>query len=72
MYINKIRTISTLVRLTGVSRTALVKLYNESNLESIKIGTYKKVCDGINCNLSDLIEYNSEINKVECKIESAI
>lgn len=71
MYDNKIRTISSLVRLTGVSRAALVKLYNETDLESIKVGTYAKVCDGIKCSLNDLLEYNSNQDNTNFKIGSA-
>lgn len=58
MYERKIRTISALVRLTGVSRIALSKLYDEKELSSIKVETYIKVCDGFGCSLHELLEYN--------------
>lgn len=53
----RIDNIQDLMECTGLSRNALNKLWHEDNLETIKLGTLIKICDSLNVNLSDLIEY---------------
>lgn len=42
---------------TGIKRNTCVKLRYDRNLGSVKLGTLLKVCQGLNCSLSELIEY---------------
>ncbi|MFD2672307.1 helix-turn-helix domain-containing protein [Marinicrinis sediminis] len=53
----RIDDISELMRLSGLSRNAINKLYREENLETTKLETCMKLCDTLNCKLSDLIAY---------------
>ena len=57
---HKIKTITELVNLTGLSRDTLTKIRDHSKLETVKLETYLKLCDYFKCNLSDLIEYIPE------------
>ena len=56
----KIDDITELMRLSGVTRNTINKLYRNSNLETVKIETLIRLCDALKCNLSDLIEYTYE------------
>lgn len=42
---------------SGISRNSINKLYKEENLETVKLETLLKICDVLNCKLSELIEY---------------
>lgn len=53
----KIDDITQLMKLSGLSRNAINKLYREENIETTKMETLFKLCDTFKCNLSDLIEY---------------
>ncbi|CAH1201393.1 hypothetical protein PAECIP111893_01598 [Paenibacillus plantiphilus] len=53
----KIDDITQLMKLSGLSRNAINKLYREENIETVKMETLFKLCDTFKCNLSDLIEY---------------
>lgn len=57
---NNINDVAKLMELTGISRNTLNKLYKNINLETIRLENLMKVCDALNCNLSDLIEYTPE------------
>lgn len=57
---NNINDVAKLMELTGISRNTLNKLYKNINLETIRLENLMKVCDTLNCNLSDLIEYTPE------------
>lgn len=57
---HKIDDITQLMKLSGLSRNAINKLYREENIETIKMETLFKLCDTFNCCLSDLIEYIPE------------
>ena len=59
----KIDDITELMKISGVSRNPINKLYRGVNLETIKIETLIKLCDALGCNLSNLIEYNNEGEK---------
>lgn len=56
----KIDDISDLMKLSGISRNSINKLYKESKIETAKLETLFKLCDTFNCKLSDLIEYVPE------------
>lgn len=56
----RIDDIADLMRMTGLSRNALNKLYKENELETVKIETLIKICNALQCKLSDLIEYMPE------------
>lgn len=53
----KINSISELMEATKVSRDPINKLYNEKNLETLKVDVLIRICDFFNCKLQDLIEY---------------
>lgn len=57
----KIDNITQLIELSGLSRNAINKVYKEENVESTELRTLIKLCDALNCNLSDLVEYTSDI-----------
>lgn len=54
---HKIDDITELMKLSGISRNSINKLYRETNVETIKLETLFKLCDTFSCKLSDLIEY---------------
>jgi len=56
----KIDNIAELMELTGLSRNAVAKLWHDKDIESIKLGTLFKICDGLNKDLSDIIEYTPD------------
>ncbi|MFB0846570.1 helix-turn-helix domain-containing protein [Paenibacillus oleatilyticus] len=57
---HRIDDISDLMRLSGISRNSINKLYRETNIETTKLETLFKLCDTFQCTLSDLIEYEPE------------
>jgi putative transcriptional regulator len=56
----KVKSIAELSRNVSINRNTLNKLANETNLESVKLETYLKLCDYFKCPLSDLIEYTPD------------
>jgi len=57
---HKIDDITSLMERCNVSRNAVNKLYKEVELETVKLETLIKICDGLSCKLSALIEYIPE------------
>lgn len=58
MWEKRIRTLAQLVRDTGISRTALDRLYNKPEMvEGIQFKTLDRLCKVLHCNVQDLIEY---------------
>lgn len=57
---NKIDDITSLMERCNVSRNAVNKLYKENQLETVKLQTLIKICEGFDCKLSDLIEFMPE------------
>lgn len=49
--------ITALMELSGVSRNTINKLYKDKQVETVKLETLFRLCDALECNLSDLIEY---------------
>lgn len=56
----RIDSVSELMKITGLSRNALNKLWHNENMESVKLGTLMIICDSLGIKLSDLIEYTPE------------
>ena len=54
---NRIDDITELMRLSGISRNSINKLYRETDIETIKLETLFRLCNTFNCKLSDLLEY---------------
>lgn len=52
-------TSATVAKDTKISRTTIRAIYYEE-AENVKLGTLKKICDYLNCTLSELIEYVPE------------
>lgn len=59
---HRIDDITELMNRSGLSRNSINKLYRETNIETTKLETLLKLCDTFNCKLSDLIEYEPEID----------
>lgn len=53
----RIDNVTELMQLTGLSRNALNKLWHDEDIQSVKLGTLFQVCDSLNIQLSELIEY---------------
>jgi putative transcriptional regulator len=56
----KIDDISDLMRMSGLSRNSINKLYKETKIDTTKLETLFKLCDTFGCQLSDLIEYTPD------------
>lgn len=48
--------VSKLSQETGISRTTLRPIYYQESF-NVELDTLKKICDYLNCNLSELIDY---------------
>ena len=57
---NKIDNLVIFKQLSGVSRNSINKLWHEQDITSIKLETLIKICNALQCGLSDLIEYTPE------------
>lgn len=57
---HKIDDITELMRISGISRNSINKLYREVDIETIKLETLMKLCDAFGCKFSDLVEYVPE------------
>ena len=57
---NKIDNVSQLAKLIGITPGPIHNLYKETNVESLKLETLIKICNGLECSLSDLIEYTPD------------
>ncbi|HFK1786757.1 TPA: helix-turn-helix domain-containing protein [Bacillus cereus] len=49
--------ISELLRITGVSRNSINKLWHNENVSSLRLDTLITICEKLDVKLSDLIEY---------------
>ncbi|PER92564.1 helix-turn-helix domain-containing protein [Bacillus cereus] len=62
----KIDNIAELIRITGVSRNSINKLWHNENVSSLRLDTLITICNELDIKLSDLIEYipdNVDSNK---------
>ncbi|WP_308640463.1 helix-turn-helix domain-containing protein [Paenibacillus nuruki] len=64
---HRIDDITELMKLSGLSRNSINKLYREENVETTKLETLFKLCDTFRCQLSDLIEYQPDQEEAENK-----
>lgn len=53
--------ISELMELSGVSRNSINKLFRGVDIETTKLETLIRLCDALECDLSDLVEYTHYI-----------
>ncbi|MFB4473722.1 helix-turn-helix domain-containing protein [Oceanobacillus caeni] len=53
----RIDNLSELIKITGLSRNSLNKLWHNENVESIKLETLMIICDSLNVSLNELIKY---------------
>jgi len=49
-----------LAELSGVCRNTITKLYRSKDVETIKVDTLMRLCDALECKLSDLVEYTPD------------
>ncbi|KGA95680.1 transcriptional regulator [Alkalihalobacillus alcalophilus ATCC 27647 = CGMCC 1.3604] len=53
----KIKTVTHLSEITGISRGILSKLWHEEQIETMKLETLIRICDSLDIKLSELVEY---------------
>lgn len=41
----------------GIGRNSCARVYRETDLEKMPLGTFLKICDGLGCSLNQLLEY---------------
>lgn len=56
----RINNLTELMELTGLSRNALNKLWHDTDVDTVKLGTLMKICDALEIPLSQLVEYELE------------
>lgn len=66
---HKIKTTAELVRKTGLNKNTLKKLVDNDRAETLTLENILKVCDFFNCKLSDLIEYEPDIEKSSSNVQ---
>ncbi|MFA2812074.1 helix-turn-helix domain-containing protein [Bacillus mycoides] len=49
--------IAELIRITGVSRNSINKLWHNESVSSLRLDTLTAICEKLDVKLSDLIEY---------------
>ena len=49
-----------LMRLADVSRRSVNKLFHNEELKTINLGTLIRLCDALDCSLSELVEYTPD------------
>ena len=54
---NEIESVFELMKITGLSRETVNKLFKIKDIETIKFVSIMRVCNALHCKLSDLIEY---------------
>ena len=52
-----INDVTQLIELSGVSRNAINKLYHGKDLETLKLGTVIRLCEALDCQFGDIVEY---------------
>lgn len=56
MHDNKVKSISKLAELTGISRPTLYRIYNNSG-DRVEYGTLNALCSYFNCSVGELLEF---------------
>ena len=57
-----IKDLTQLIEVSGLSRTALNKLYHNRDLDSLKLGTLERLCNALGCDLTELVEFTRDSN----------
>lgn len=57
MAAKRIDNLTDLIKITGLSRNALNKLWHNQDTETIKLETLIQICNSLEVKLSDLLEY---------------
>ena len=60
MAVKQIDNTALLEELSGLSKNTVNKLFRNKQVETVKLETLFRLCDALECNLSDLIEYTVE------------
>ena len=60
MAVKQIDQTALLEELSGLSKNTVNKLFRNKQVETVKLETLFRLCDALECNLSDLIEYTVE------------
>ncbi|MGN4506598.1 helix-turn-helix domain-containing protein [Bacillus cereus group sp. MYBK58-1] len=55
--------IAELIRITGVSRNSINKLWHNDNVSSLRLDTLLAICEKLDVKLSDLIEYIPNVDE---------
>ena len=55
-----IKDLTQLIEVSGLSRTALNKLYHNRDLDSLKLGTLERLCNALGCDLTELVEFTRD------------
>lgn len=61
----RIDSIAELMKITGLSRNAVNKLWHDQDLETVKLETLIQICKPLNIALSELIEFVPKDQKDE-------
>lgn len=56
----RIDNVASLAKIIGITARPIHNLYKETNVGSLKLDTLLKICDALDCSLSDLIEYTPD------------
>lgn len=59
--------VSDLVRITGVSRNSINKLWHNENVSSLRLDTLISICEKLDLKLSELIEFVPNQNEDDVK-----
>ena len=52
--------ITELMKISNVSRNTINKLFRGNSIETLRLDSIIKLCNALNCKLSDLIEYTPD------------
>lgn len=54
---NEIKSVFELMKITGLSRETVNKLFKIKDIETIKFQSIMRICNALHCSLADLIQY---------------
>ncbi len=71
MWERRVRSISELSRLAGISRQTVDALYNRpEKVKGIQFDTLQGLCSALGCRIEDLIQYVPDDSEVQLQIEA--
>lgn len=56
----KVDDVLDVMKMAGVSRNSVNKLFRDKGVETMKIETLMRICDALECDLSQLVEYKPD------------